>query len=178
MSGRIRSQRSIKVEAQAQKVLQETGCLQAPVPVDIIAERLGLRLEPAMLGEDISGLLVIEQGRGTIGYNKDHALVRQRFSIAHEIGHFILHQTKAPVFIDKTYTIYRRDGVSSSGSDYQEIQANQFAAALLMPESLLRNEIEHVGFDLANEIALDYLAEKFGVSRQAMSFRLANLNIL
>jgi len=63
-------------------------------------------------------------------YNDPHPLVRQRFSIAHEIGHFILHQKQGQLFIDKTYKVFLRDQLSSSGENIQEIQANQFAAAL------------------------------------------------
>jgi len=90
----------------------------------------------------------------------------------------MLHQAKAPIFIDKSYTIYLRDGKSSSGEDYQEVQANQFAAALLMPEPLVREALASNGIDLADEMALFTLAETFEVSAQAMTFRLVNLGIL
>jgi Zn-dependent peptidase ImmA (M78 family) len=170
----------VQIEEQANQILRRTDCLRVPVPVELVAHRLSLRVEPAALGEDVSGVLVVSDGMGTIGYNTSQALVRQRFSIAHEIGHFELHQETGPgqLFIDKTYIVYRRDQRSSNGEYLQEIQANQFAAALLMPEELLRLEVAHIGFDLADESTLDALAEKFQVSRQAMSFRLSKLNIL
>jgi len=47
-----------------------------------------------------------------------------------------------------------------------------------MPEDLLSREIPAIGFDLADEAALEFLAQKFEVSRQSMSFRLANLGII
>jgi Zn-dependent peptidase ImmA (M78 family) len=144
----------------------------------MVARGLGLQVESTTLGEDISGVLVIEGGRGTIGYNAAHPSVRQRFSIAHEIGHFVLHEGHGPLFIDKKYTVYRRDPRSSSGENLQEIEANQFAAALLMPRALLRREAAEVHFDLADEATLDALAKKFDVSLQAMSIRLMNLNLL
>ncbi len=178
MSSRTRSKPNIRIEAQASQILHRTKCLCFPVPVDLVAQRIGLQVEEATLGEDVSGVLVIENGKGTIGYNNSHPLVRQRFSIAHEIGHFILHQKQGQLFIDKTYKIFLRDQRSSSGENLQEIQANQFAAALLMPEELLRQEVIDIGFDLGDEAALDALADKFQVSNQAMSFRLSNLNIL
>lgn len=174
----MRSRPNTRIEAQAQQLLEESDSLQLPVPVDRVAAHLGLQVEVALLGDDVSGVLVVDQGKGTIGINIAHAEVRQRFSIAHEIGHFVLHQTKAPLFIDKTYTVYRRDEHSSTGEDLQEIQANQFAAALLMPEALVRQETAKTGFDLGDEIALGSLAATFAVSTQAMSFRLANLGLL
>lgn len=171
--------RSIKqIEVEASRVLRDTGCLRIPVPVELVAHRLGLSVEPAALGQDVSGVLVRDGDGGTIGYNAAHHEVRQRFSIAHEIGHFVLHPREGQLFIDKTYKVYRRDQRSSTGEDRQEIQANRFAAALLMPEELLQREVADIGFDLADEIALESLAQKFKVSRQAMSFRLANLGIL
>ncbi len=173
----MRARLNPRIETQAQQVLRKTNCQQLPVPVELVAHHLGLRVEPAELGEDVSGVLVLGDGGGTIGYNAAHASVRQRFSIAHEIGHFTLHRETGQLFIDKQYTVYLRDQRSSSGEDLQEIQANQFAAALLMPDVMVRGAIVGIDFDLGDETALDALAEKFQVSRQAMTFRLANLKI-
>ena len=178
MSSRTRSKPNLRIEAQANQILHRTKCLRLPIPVELIAQKVGLQVEKATLGDDVSGLLVIENGKGTIGYNASHPPVRQRFSVAHEIGHFILHQKQGQLFIDKTYKVYLRDQLSSSGENIQEVQANQFAAALLMPEELVRQEVAEIGFDLGDETAFDILAEKFQVSRQAMFFPLSNLNIL
>jgi Zn-dependent peptidase ImmA (M78 family) len=167
-----------KIEETATALLENTDALQVPVPLERVALHLGLQLEKTALGEDVSGVLVVEGSRGMIGYNKADASVRQRFTIAHEIGHYALHQQHATVFIDKTYTaVYKRDGRSSQGEHTREIQANQFAAALLMPRKLLHAEIEEMDFDLGDERALDELADKFKVSRQAMTFRLSNLGV-
>jgi Zn-dependent peptidase ImmA (M78 family) len=174
----MRSRPNARIEVQAHQLLKESDSLRLPVPLERVAAHLGLQVEEAILGEDVSGVLVVAQGKGTIGVNSAHAHARQRFSIAHEIGHFILHQTKASLFIDKTYTVYRRDERSSTGEDLQEIQANKFAAALLMPEALVRQEVAKTGFDLGDETELASLADTFEVSTQAMSFRLANLNLL
>lgn len=176
----MRSRTNTRIEERARQVLQAADALQIPVPIEAVAAHLGLELEAAFLGDDVSGILVVEQGHGRIGYNQDQSPVRQRFSIAHEIAHFVLHQTKAPLFIDKSYTVYHRDERSASGEYRHEIEANQFAAALLMPEALVRTALNHTSFDLADENAttLDELARQFQVSRQAMSFRLANLGLL
>jgi Zn-dependent peptidase ImmA (M78 family) len=165
------------IEARAAEVLQKTDALRIPVPVDLVAHRLGLVVEPASLGEDVSGVLVVDGDHGTIGVNKAHPPVRQRFTVAHEIGHFILHRDRSGLFIDKGYTAVYRDSTASKGEERGEIQANQFAAALLMPQDLLVEAVEHRGFDLGDEEALADLAREFQVSLQAMTYRLSNLAI-
>lgn len=89
----------------------------------------------------LSGVLIKSEGRAVIGANSAHAVTRQRFTIAHEIGRHVL-EHKGELFIDqtvrdRTVTIGRRDGRSSQGIDFQEIEANAFGAEILMPEDLV-----------------------------------------
>lgn len=164
------------IDQLAEDVLRQTGCDRIPVPVDRVARMLGLKVEAARFGDNVSGVIVFADDSATIGYNIAQAPVRQRFTIAHEIGHFKLHHQKRTLFIDKHYTeVYRRDQASATGDYLIERQANQFAAALLMPRHLLFQELQKVKFDLGDEIALEELAERFQVSAQAMSIRIANL---
>jgi uncharacterized protein DUF955 len=172
-----RTRVSPSIETQANLILTETGLLRVPVPVEKVARRLHLRVEPAILGEDVSGILVLGKGTGTIGYNEAQSPVRQRFTIAHEIGHYVLHQDDARLFIDKQY-IYHRDGSSSTGDDRREVEANRFAAALLMPEELLLAEVANLELDLGDELGFVALAKRFEVSALAMSHRLANLGVI
>jgi Zn-dependent peptidase ImmA (M78 family) len=127
----------------------------------------------------VSGVLVVQDGRGVIGVNASDAPVRQRFTIAHECGHYELHKERMPVFIDKQFLrpmlAVFRDGKSSSGEDRLEREANAFAASLLMPEHLVLEEVSRLRLDVEDDAAVDELARRFEVSRQAMSFRLANL---
>lgn len=172
------SKNTVQIEAEANDILERTHCYKAPVPIDTVARRLGLNLESTGLGDDVSGVLVIANGQGFIGYNADQSPVRQRFTIAHECGHFVLHSATSELFIDKRYmALFRRDRTSSTGDNNQEVQANRFAAALLMPAELIRKEVASVDFDLGDEDAITELAEKFQVSKQAMSLRLASLGI-
>jgi len=178
-----------QIDAEAKAVLERTRCYRYPVPVETVAYRLGLQVEKATLGDDVSGVLVIENGRGMIGYNEDQSKVRQRFSIAHELGHFQLHvepSTISGLFIDKRYRPsigksyrkeFKRDDVSATGEKLQEIQANRFAAALLMPEDLIRRAIRNLEFDMDDDAAIVGLAEQFNVSTQAMSLRLSTLGL-
>ena len=71
-----------------------------------------------------------------IGVNEDHHSNRQRFSIAHEIAHFVLHH--GDTYIDKGYRVHFRDLESGSGTKREEMEANAFAAALLMPAVWVR----------------------------------------
>ena len=70
-----------------------------------------------MLDDDISGLPSSESKRGAIGYNSAYASVRQRFTVAHEIGHYMLHvkNTESRLFLDR-YVAYRRDDQTSTGN--------------------------------------------------------------
>ena len=97
-----------------------------PVAIEIVARRLNLTMEAAGLGENVSGMLVVKGDRGAIGYNSAHARVRQRFTISHEIAHYLLHAKKngkAQLFIDR-HVAFRRDENSSTGVDHDEVEAN------------------------------------------------------
>lgn len=171
-----------QIEAQALKVLHQTQTLQIPIPVEVTAVRLGLDVESVALGSGVSGVLIVEDGKGIIGFNEDHAYVRQRFTIGHELGHYLLHRNNVDktLFIDTTkfVSVYLRDSNSSNGDKWQEIQANQFSAALLMPKHLIEKEISQPEYDLldVDDLCL-LLAERFQVSTQAMSYRLGILGL-
>lgn len=174
--------RARHAESRAISILEDLGIREAPVQVEQIALRLGLQVEHALLGDEVSGLLVIQDENGMIGVNASHAPVRQRFTIAHEIGHFLLHRKQMPVFIDKQffkpYFAAFRDSSSAAGEDRLEIEANAFAAALLMPATFVRSAIAELRVNIADDEAIDELAKRFLVSRQAMTFRVANLATL
>lgn len=169
-----------EIEQRAEAILQGTGTYRVPVAIDVLAHRLKLTTEAAALGDNVSGVLVVENERGAIGYNSSHAPVRQRFTIAHEIAHYVLHVNKnrrSQLFIDQ-YVAFRRDGQSSTGSDHREVEANRLGAALLMPESLVRAEIVKHSLDLDDDEAVNLLAKRFQVSTAAMTNRLTTLGLL
>lgn len=102
-------------------------------------------------------------GIPSIEYNVSEPPVRQRFTVAHELGHFALGHEDAP----------RDAGNFQSSGDIRERQANKFAAELLMPASLVTQYYQN-GF--ANSV--EGLASMFGVSKDAMGYRLINLGLL
>jgi Zn-dependent peptidase ImmA (M78 family) len=110
-----------------------------------------------------SGYYRIFNGMPSIEYNVSEPPVRQRFTVAHEIGHFALGHQDAP----------RDAGNFQSSGDPRERQANRFAAELLMPASLVTQYYQN---GLVNSV--DDLASNFGVSRDAMGYRLINLGLL
>jgi len=166
-----------KIEKLTVSILEELQITKLPIPIDDICHRRGLKIKAYDLGENVSGVLVIDGGIGTIGYNPCDPQVRQRFTIAHELGHYELHRKNNELFIDKSFKVLYRDGNSSSGEIKKELEANAFAAAILMPEIFLVREIERHHFDFADELSLRQLAKLFNVSAAAMSFRIANLNL-
>ena len=109
-----------------------------------------------------------------IGVNRDQAAVRQRFTIAHELGHLLLHE-RSQVHVDREFRVRLRSGVSREGTDRDEMEANRFAAELLMPIGFLRADLEEWELDLADDRQLRALARRYGVSTQSLAIRLNNL---
>jgi Zn-dependent peptidase ImmA (M78 family) len=168
------------IEELADKVLHDAMIQSAPIPVDKIARLHGIVISNYNLGADVSGVLVLKEGRATIGLNISDSQVRRRFTIAHELGHFFLEHQRGGLFVDnhkKNFTVMFRDVQSSTGEVLQEQEANAFAAALLMPRNLLELWIKKCNFDLTDESDLKTLASKFKVSSQAMAIRIANLGL-
>jgi Zn-dependent peptidase ImmA (M78 family) len=167
-------QRSI--DLQASTLLRKHALFAAPIDIEALAKRLGARVLFDDLDDDVSGFLLREKNVSTIAVNQLHHPNRQRFTIAHECGHLVLHANKGDqLWVDKTFSpVFFRNSNSSSGEKFQEIQANQFAAGVLMPEELLRQQLKGDVTDMD----ILRLALKFKVSEQAMTLRLVALDML
>ncbi|WP_192822771.1 ImmA/IrrE family metallo-endopeptidase [Rufibacter sp. LB8] len=171
-----------KPEREAEKILKELNFTSPPISIEIIAESKGIEIKPYDFGEGVSGALVIDGNKSVIGYNPFESPVRRRFTIAHELGHFVLHQNDSPLWIDKEKMQYRsqiqfRDQKSATGELKNEREANQFAAAILMPGFMIKNEIEKRNLEFIEEQDVKELADIFKVSQQAMTIRLSKLDI-
>jgi Zn-dependent peptidase ImmA (M78 family) len=160
----------------ADDLRNEAKAVAPPIRPISLAELLGLRVERAELGQDIAGILVREGERAVIGINWKHHPNRQRFSVAHEIGHYLLH--KGGTYVDKDVTARFRDESSGAGTEEEEMDANFFAAALLMPTAWVTRAFREAPLRLGDDRGLEDLARRFRVSTQAMSFRLAYLGLL
>jgi Zn-dependent peptidase ImmA (M78 family) len=159
------------IEEKSLKILNEFDLLKYPINVNKLAKKLGVGVEASNFNDEVSGLFVIKDDKPFIAYNLNQNKKRRRFTIAHELGHYILHSKSKSLFIDKNKSVMYRNSESSTGEILKEREANAFAAALLMPIPLIASEIKNLkGDDIVEE-----LAKKFNVSTQAMSFRLSNL---
>jgi Zn-dependent peptidase ImmA (M78 family) len=169
-----------KVEIKVTELLKKYGITSPPIPIKDIVRKESVELLSYDLGENVSGILVIENGKGTIGYSPNNSRMRQRFTIAHELGHYILHrQARNEVFVDKDFIVkYRSEKKYSQAEIRQEQEANAFAAFLLMPKALLQAELARKDYqDLSETEFISAMAKVFDVSIPAMTYRLSNANL-
>jgi IrrE N-terminal-like domain len=152
---------------------------QVPVQVEALARNLGIRVRMnANLELGISGHITrTAAGEYEIATAAGEPLTRQRFTLAHEIGHFLLHRS----ILDRSSgindsTMYRTDtagvGFNMEISEIHERQANSFAANLLMPKERIQER-----FAGGQRPSLASLASEFEVSQPAMQWRLTNLGL-
>jgi Zn-dependent peptidase ImmA (M78 family) len=158
----------------AQQLLARLGIQTIPTPVEKIAKSLGAQIRFSALDDELSGMIYIKANIPIIGVNSLHHPNRQRFTIAHELGHLELHREMitSAVHVDKSFPVLMRDPKSATGTDEVEIQANQFAAELLMPRILLDQALAGKPFDIDDDKPLEELAKKFRVSKQALEYRI------
>lgn len=151
----------------AAKLLKAAWSGAIPIDPVAIARTAGLRVLEAELNEETLGALVKSAGQDpVILLNQADSENRRRFTCAHELGHYVRRSEE-----DEQYsTVDLRDSLSSTGTDPEEIYANEFAASLLMPEDEIRRFVEAGMSDLE-------MAIRFKVSREAVQHRLANLEL-
>jgi hypothetical protein len=148
-----------------QKVIEQH---QRSAPVDLLglASALGVPVKAATLQPGKSGE-IRPDGRGgfIVRVNRHDSPGRQRFTVAHELAHFLLHQDLIGSGISDD-ALYR-----SNQSDRVEAQANRLAADIIMPLRLVKDAIA-VAEKLGAEDIAAQMAATFQVSLAAMSIRL------
>ncbi|MBK0091358.1 ImmA/IrrE family metallo-endopeptidase [Erwinia sp. S59] len=139
------------------------GISTEPLDVTGLTQKLGIamRMEP-MVGEESGSLKKDKFGQWIMTVNSLHHPHRQRFTIAHELGHYIKHTILKENFIDTTF--FRNEE-----SNQMEHEANKFAAELLMPKALFDNYITKVSKQVED------LARHFQVSAMAVRIRAKQL---
>jgi Zn-dependent peptidase ImmA (M78 family) len=167
------------VSRRAADLLAGSNVRGAPVPVEQLAIAHGIQIVRSAAEWSESGFLLRDNGRVIIGINSRNSPKRQRFTISHELGHWLMHDGK-PLIVDQSVMINKRDDISSQATDWQEIQANQFAAELLMPKEFVMDELRRqMTPDIGSrEELITVLARAFDVSNDAMGWRLINLGVL
>ncbi len=152
-------------ESAAQEMLARFWDRQLPIDPIKIATAAGVAVYGRGGTSDpnysFSGYYARYNGVPSIEYNVMEPPVRQRFTVAHELGHHVLGHTNSP----------RDAGNFYSSGDPKERQANRFAAELLMPEAFVRHYYSSGFASVAS------LAQLFGVSKDAMGYRLINLGL-
>ena len=162
-----------KFERRATRLLRDHGAVAPPVDVESVAKALGMSVNYERLDNDVSGIMLVENGVAKVAINEAHHRNRRRFTLAHEIGHLLLHAKGDRVFVDRRFF---RSRWSNKGALREEIEANAFAASLLMPRSFIEQYLEAEGG--ITDVDVFRLATRFEVSEQAMTLRLVKLNYI
>jgi len=172
---------SESMEAFARDIRQQTGMTRIPVDPYAIASRLGIVvLEVTFEDEGVEGVLRHIENSPQILVRETSVLSRKKFTVAHELGHKLLHwdddedpREVYEEFVDSGLQLYRRGQITdprSKADRDREIQANMFAAALLMP----KNDLIAI---LPRIVSVRDLAKTFGVSEIAMHYRINELDV-
>jgi Zn-dependent peptidase ImmA (M78 family) len=122
-------------------LLRRFDVRRPPVPVDKIVKKLNLLLAPLPADHEISGAIVRKDGHVVIAVNPAHHINRQRFTIAHELGHYFWHEGLEQ-HVDQRVRVSWRNADSSKAVNWTEIQANRFAAELLMPTKFVKSDLD------------------------------------
>ena len=149
-------------------LLKMAGIENPPVAVNKIAKVLGFDVVPFDYPDEFSGEIYIEGDIKSIGINKNHSESRQRFTIAHEIGHYINGHT----YYDKTGKMYKDESFDFYDPLHQqEKEANMFAAELLVPKEFIIKDLNSFGLDI------NKLTKLYKVSEQMLWIRLTSLGL-
>lgn len=159
--------RSRLAREKAHNILSMYKIIDPPVDVIKVSNLLGFKVVPFDFPETLSAVIKIGGTKKIIAVNKNKPEVRQRFSIAHELGHYLSGHdnfSHGETFID-------RDKKYLDPHHREEEEADEFAAELLMPEFILKKDV------LGHKLDAVELAKKYNVSEQAMWLQLINLKL-
>ena len=147
----------------ARKLIADTGIEKPPIllgPVfDFLKKDVNIDLKAWDFPESIDGIHVLNNEKSVIGYNQNGNYFRKRFTIAHELGHFLLKH------------LIKEHDINFYDKSPQEREANQFAAELLMP-------LDFIKADFETNQNIDDLSKKYLVSKEAMGWKLYDQKII
>lgn len=159
-------------EALADCIVAHFPDMRPPVPLEQIAEAVGIIEIIGRDTETFEGVLVTDAAKtkGSIAYNNDSRIERRRFTIAHELGHFLMPShgagaqcAKADMGVLKT----------SDPNRQREAEANRFAASLLMPKKMFLQDMRRLGAPETEHILT--LNAQYKVSKEAAARRYTDL---
>ena len=164
-----------EIEKRAMEILRQHGLFSVPVDPVVLANREGIKVHNAKFADEgISGMVARRGGNVTMLVDQADPTYRKRFSIAHELGHHFLHLAGDGEIVTKKIDLFRecmKPEYEGDEDKRKEVEANQFAAALLMPELLVKEAY-------AKTESLREMARLFNVSEDAMGIRLGTLALV
>lgn len=156
-----------RIEPREAEIVRD-AMTRVPVKVGELAANLGVTVVKSQLKPNVSGLIQPSSTSPSgfeIKVNKFESSERQRFTIAHEIAHYLLHRNDIGRGVVDTI-LYR-----SALTSRKEVEANRLAAEIVMPYDMIRRRLLETGRAPSEAVALD-LAQQFSVSAPAMRIRL------
>lgn len=173
-----------EIKSLASKLLDESDCLKLPINIENIIQYLDLDIILIDFDDDVECFLQMDFKHIIINENKfcsEKYQKRLRFSLAHEVGHFILHRSLIGFWnidsIERSYSFF--DTLGEYQYSVIEKQADSFAAELLVPDDLLKKEYKllHKEFPTAKQgFFVTELSKVFDVSETVIKIKLENLN--
>lgn len=167
LRGRLIDQGAALAE-KATAMIRESGRSVRESLASVIEEVFGVDVAVQELGEGFDGLAAATASARLILVDASTMTSRQRFTMAHELGHLLASDDQK---LHSDQNIYGDDSRRGEG----EMRANAFAAALLMPEPEVREWVAGRRLDLETLCAL---ASDFAVSPSALGYRLHNLHMI
>lgn len=164
-----------EIENKAGEVLRRHDLTALPVDPLVLANREGIQVNNAkFLDKTVVGMIVKRGGDVAMLVDQNDPPYQKRFTIAHQLGHHFLHLVQDGEFVDKEADLFRREMAGEHGEHgsprEKEIQANAFAASLLMPADEIRKFWK-------GSRSIEELARIFNVSIEAMGYRVASLDL-
>lgn len=152
----------MEIRGKVNSIIDKLSIKEPPVPIEAVAKFFGIHIiYYPKFPDSISGTIIKDEDLHAIGVNDTHPRVRQRFTIAHELGHYMMGHDTSKI-LDDTF---------DKNSD-QEKEANKFASEILMPLKILGDDINKKPCDIPT------LAKRYEVSEQAMSIRLLETGLI
>lgn len=147
---------------------------ECPVRLGQIAREFRVAIKVSSLPTGISGQIKREGDGYVIRVNRHEARERQRFTIAHELSHFLLHKDMIDSSPDgiKDNVLYR-----SGAPELIEYQANRLAADIVMPMACLKKTLHEDFKGIVTDTTIEILAARFQVSKAAMEIRLSTSKV-
>lgn len=156
--------RKSDIESFAHKTLIEHGIYSIPVDPVILANKLGIKVSNAVFYDCKT------RRKTSVLVNANDSLTRKKFTIAHELGHDLLHLVEDGEFIDHEVDLFRNESDASTDKS-KEIEANQFADALLMDAELIKKFWPEYK-------SIEGMADFFKVSEATMGIRISSLGLI